>query len=124
MPRTVKEWIGATPDTPVPPRVRLRVFERAQGRCQLCTRKITAGVKWICDHIKALINGGENRESNLQCICDWCDKKEKTPADVAEKSKVARVKAKHLGIRKRGSFATNRDGKWKKKVDGTVERRP
>ena len=32
------EWVGETPDTPVPKRVRIRVFERDRGQCQICTR--------------------------------------------------------------------------------------
>lgn len=122
--RSPPEWIGATPDTAIPPRVRLRVWERAAGRCQECTRKISAGERWICDHTKALINSGENRESNLRVICEWCDRNVKTPADVAEKAKTARVRKKHTGAAgpKRG-FATNRAGKWKKYMDGRVERR-
>ena len=38
--RTVPEWIGKTPDTPAPPRVRLRIFETFGGRCAICGRKI------------------------------------------------------------------------------------
>ena len=33
MPRSVPEWVGRTDDTPVPPRVRLRVLERFGRRC-------------------------------------------------------------------------------------------
>lgn len=123
MTRTVPEWIGKTPDTAIPPRVRLRVFERANGRCQECGRRICAGDAWQADHVMALVNGGENRESNLRALCGWCHK-EKTAQDVAEKSKVARVKAKHLGAKNPGrSFATNRNGPWKRKLDGTLVRR-
>lgn len=94
--RTTDEWIGATPDTPVPLRVRVRVFERQEGRCAETGRKIMPGEKWECDHIIAIINGGQNRESNLRVIL--AEKhKEKTAEDVKLKSKIARVRAKHLG---------------------------
>ena len=121
--RAVPEWVGATPDTDIPPRVRLRVWERDLGQCQECTRKII-GKDWVCDHATALINGGENRERNLRVICGWCDRKVKTPADVAEKSKVARVKGKRLGTQRRGAPipGSKRSG-WRKRLDGTVERR-
>ena len=96
MARSVPEWIGKTHDTPIPPRVRLRVFERDGGVCHLSGRKIRAGEEWDCDHITALINGGEHRESNLAPALR--DKhREKTAEDVAEKSKVYRMRAKHLG---------------------------
>jgi 5-methylcytosine-specific restriction protein A len=124
MPRALPEWIGANDDSPVPARVRLRVFLAADGHCAICKRKISPSTdKWTCDHIKALINGGGNRETNLQVLCEWCDKP-KTVFDLKEKAATYRRRKRHYGIkRKRPSFATNRDGPFRKRVDGTVERR-
>ena len=122
MTRSTPEWIGKTPDTHIPDRVKLRVFDRAQGRCQHCTRKIPAGDPWDCDHIIALVNGGMNRESNLQCLCGWCHP-QKTARDVAQKAETARKRKKHLGLNKHSSFQTNRDGKFKAKIGGGIERR-
>lgn len=94
--RTVPEWIGASPDARVPPRVRARIFLRENGRCHLSGRLIRPGDQWDLDHKIALINGGEHREDNL--FPALRDKhREKTAEDVAEKSKVARIRAKHLG---------------------------
>lgn len=93
-----QEWIGKTDDSVPPPRVRLRVFVRFNGICQECTTKI-AVKRWVLDHRIALINGGENRESNLGPIHEACNKI-KTAADVAEKAVTARVRAKHIGIKK------------------------
>lgn len=98
MARQVEEWIGKTDDTPAPPRVRLRVFERYNGRCHWSGQKIMPGDEWDLDHVVALINGGRNSENNLAPILRGKPHKEKTAADVAEKAKVARLKAKHLGI--------------------------
>lgn len=55
------------------------------------------------DHIVALANGGAHKESNLQVVSRE-KHREKTKADLAEKSKVARVKAKHLGVYPRSPF--------------------
>ncbi len=124
MSRSVPEWIGKTDDTPVPPKVRLRVFERFGGVCCECTLKIS-GKRWICDHRKALINGGENRERNLGPIHEACDKEVKTPADVAEKRINTRVRMAHLGIKKtkgRPMPGTRASG-WKQKIGGQWERR-
>lgn len=96
MSRTVAEWVGKSDDTPAPPRVRVRVFEAYHGRCHWSGQKINAGDAWDLDHVVALINGGENREANLAPILRGKPHKEKTACDVAEKSKVARIKAKHL----------------------------
>lgn len=59
-----------------------------------------AGDKWELDHKIALINGGENRETNLAPALSFAHKI-KTRTDVAEKSKIARIRAKHLGIHPR-----------------------
>lgn len=121
--RSVPEWIGSSPDAAIPPRVRLRVWERGIGHCNECGRKIMAGETWELDHKTALVNGGKHRETNLQIICLWCHRS-KTRADIAIKSKTSRVRTKHLGIkRKRSSFKTNRDGNWKKKISGELIRR-
>jgi 5-methylcytosine-specific restriction protein A len=121
--RAVPEWIGRAPSTPVPPRVRVRVFIRDDGRCQCgCNRRITVGEKWQTDHRIALTNGGENRERNLFTLLT-AHHKVKTRMDVAEKSKVARIKARHLGIKKPSSFACSKASPWRKKVNGQVERR-
>lgn len=98
MSRSVEEWIGATDDTPAPPRVRLRVFEDHDGRCARTGRKISPGEPWDLDHIIALANGGENREHNLQPILKDAHR-EKTREDVKRKAKIARVCKKHLSIR-------------------------
>lgn len=100
MTRTVPEWIGKTDDTPVPDRVKARVFIKYHGRCHRSGQLIRVGDKWDVDHKKAIINGGENRESNLAPILSGKVHKEKTAEDVAIKSKTARMRAKHLGLHK------------------------
>lgn len=122
--RAVAEWIGKTPDTAIPPRVRIRLFQRASGRCQQCTRAIRVGEVWNADHVKALANGGEHREGNLRVLCDWCHKM-KTRADVAEKALVYRTRKKFLGQTKprgRPLPGTKASG-WRKRMNGTIERR-
>lgn len=98
--RSVPEWIGATPDTPVPDRVKIRVFARYEGYCHWTGKKIMPGDAWDIEHVIALINGGENRESNLAPILRGKAHKEKTARDVAIKSKTARVRKRHLGMKK------------------------
>lgn len=117
MSRAVQEWIGKSDDTPVPPRVRLRIFDTWDGRDHTTGRKIMAGEAWDCDHIIALCNGGQNRESNMAPILAGKSHKEKTAADVAEKSKVARMKAKHLGVYPKSAHPL-RSAKYRRKVNG------
>jgi len=120
--RTVPEWIGATSDAAIPPRVRIRIWDRANGHCTICTRKIRAGEAWQADHTVALINGGENREQNLRLVCGYCHKG-KTAEDVAEKAKTARVRKRHLGIKAPSRFACSRSSGFRKKINGKVEPR-
>lgn len=99
MSRETPEWIGKHDDSPIPPRVRLRIFERHGGRCHISGRLIRAGEPWQCDHIVALANGGEHRERNLAPALTG-PHREKTRADVAEKSRNYRKRSKHLGVKR------------------------
>lgn len=121
--RSVEEWVGSSPDAAVPPRVRLRVFERHGGICHLSGRKIAAGEPWDLDHIVALCNGGEHREFNLAPALR--DKhREKTAQDVKERAKVDRLRKKFLGFKKPGRpMPGSRASNFKRRMDGTVVRR-
>jgi 5-methylcytosine-specific restriction protein A len=104
----VAEWRGATPDTPVPKRVKLRVLLRYGGKCHRSGHKFRAGDLIEFDHIIALCNGGENREKNLAPILAGKPHREKTAQDVAERAHVDRVRAKHLGLWPRGQKIQSR----------------
>ena len=113
MTRALPEWIGKHDDQAIPPAVRVRIFERFKATCPKCTRKMEPG-KWQMDHIKALINGGEHRETNLWPLCTSPCHSQKTKADVAEKSKNYRVRAKHNGIKKPRTIT-----RWRR-FDGSI----
>lgn len=122
MSRSVPLWVGKTHDSRVPPRVRLRVFQREEGICWLSGRKIRAGEQWDLDHKIALCNGGTHSEDNLAPALR-IEHRKKTARDVAQKAKDRRIRQKHLGIRKPSRFPTARTGKFKQKVGGqTVPR--
>lgn len=87
MARSLPEWIGKSDNTRAPKRVRDRIRER-HPTCYLCTRPFVEGEAVALDHVTALINGGENRESNLRPVHVKCHA-EKTAEDVAEKARVA-----------------------------------
>lgn len=120
--RALPEWVGATPDAKVPPRVRLRIFEAHGGVCALTGRKIRPGDKWDLDHKQALANGGEHRETNLQPVLHDAHV-EKTKADVAQKAKDDRVRKRHLGIwESRSKIPGSRGTGLRRRVDGTTYR--
>lgn len=122
--RSVPEWKGKTPDTAVPPRVRRRVFDAYGGRCYLTGREILPGDIWQLEDKIALINGGENRENNKAPVLVE-PHREKTRRDVAIKSKIARTRNKHLGIKAKKSrpMAGTRASGWKHRMNGQWERR-
>ena len=121
--RSVEEWIGATPDAKIPPRVKLRVFEAHDGRCWLTGRKIMPGDLWDMDHKIALCNGGEHRETNLAPALRE-EHRKKTAEDVKMRAKADRVRKKHLGIhRPKHPMPGSRLSKWKKPLHGPAVRR-
>jgi 5-methylcytosine-specific restriction endonuclease McrA len=96
--RTPELWVGATPDAAIPARVKVRVFERYHGVCQLSGIKIMPGMAWDVDHRKPLSMGGRHAEDNLQPVLR--DKhREKTAAEAKPRAKADRIRARHLGLK-------------------------
>lgn len=105
MPRSVKEWIGKTDDSMPGDIVRDRISKRQGDRCACCGRPFGPGLTAHCDHVRALADGGENRERNLQMLCNWCHV-EKSADEATSRAKNRRIRAKHLG------FDTVRTNRW------------
>lgn len=122
--RSVPEWVGRTPDSAPPPRVKLRVLERHNYICFWSKEQIKPGDKVEFDHAIALILGGENRESNLVPALAH-EHKVKTRKDVLEKVKRAKALKKSYGLSKPKTkpMPFGRTSPFKKKMDGTVVRR-
>jgi 5-methylcytosine-specific restriction enzyme A len=124
VPRSVEEWVGKTPNTDIPDRVHIRVRDLAGSVCAICTRVLPPTEDGESDHIKAIVNGGANRESNLQFLCKPCHRL-KTTDDVGEKRVIYERRLRHMGRRKpkgRPMPGTKASG-IRRRFDGTVERR-
>lgn len=120
MTRRVPEWIGSHPDQKIPQRVRLRVFERFNGVCQISKRKIQVGELWEIDHKRSLKNGGEHRESNFRPVLKTYHKK-KSAQDQKDKADTYRKRSKHLGIHESANpLPFGRKSKFKKKLNGEI----
>lgn len=103
--------------------IKLAAFDRAKGCCQNCGNKLTAGNIHF-HHDKECAFGGTSDLQNCIPLCKNCHGKI-TGKRAAVIAKSNRVRAKHIGLWQpaRPSFQTNRNGRFKKKMDGTVERR-
>lgn len=125
MARTLREeWVGKTDDTAIPSRVKVRVFTKYNGSCAWCLNRIGGKLLPRYDHTLSLINGGENRESNLQLLCNWCHD-DKTVVDVRLKSVIYHKKAKHIGIKLKKSrpIPGSKASGLKRGFDGVVRKR-
>jgi hypothetical protein len=114
MSRAVPEWIGATADTKIPDRVKLRIWDREGGICYLTGRNLQAG-EYDFEHVTPLAlwtgDGHGNRESNLRLAYRPAHR-EKTKQDRKVQAKSDRIRKKHLGIQQPKS-------KWPSRPLGT-----
>lgn len=120
--RSLPPWIGKTDDSPIPPRVKLRIWERCGGLCHITGRKIMPWDKYEWEHIIALCNGGAHSEDNIAPALASAHKK-KTKTDRSEKARIDKKRKKFLGIRKPSTFPASRAGRFKKKMSGEVVER-
>lgn len=69
-----------------PHSIRKMIYDNADGRCNLCGRKIMFKSMTL-DHINPLSMGGEDRVSNLACTCKACNlfKRNMLPDDFFER---------------------------------------
>jgi 5-methylcytosine-specific restriction endonuclease McrA len=108
----------------MPPRsVFDRLWLKQDGKDAITGVPFTSKDRVIRDHIIALADGGENRESNLQLITEETHKP-KTVAENIKRARSRRIHERDRGyVRKKSSFKTNRDGPLKRKMDGTLVNR-
>lgn len=55
-----------------PKEIRQEIYDKAEGRCQLCGRKILFE-EMTLDHITPLFFNGKDSVENLQCTCKVCN---------------------------------------------------
>lgn len=94
MARTVPEWIGRNDDAMPPKSVFDRLYAKQDGKDALTGIAFAPGDKICRDHTIPLIDGGENRESNLQLITEK-QHKLKTAREAMERAKTRAVQHAH-----------------------------
>lgn len=124
MPRTVPEWVGKNDDSMPGRLVLLRLYARQNGLCACgCTRVMNFERDRIdCDHIIPLADNGPNSEGNLQLLLHE-HHVEKSRSENTARGEARRHQAKAFSSLRKPSFPTNRNGQFKKRMDGTVVRR-
>ena len=123
-PRTVPEWRGKRPESMPGQLVLLRLYAKQNGLCACGCGRVMSFERDVidCDHIVPLIDGGENVEGNLQLLLQE-HHRTKTRRENIARGEARRHKAKAFSSLRKPSFPTNRNGAFKKKIDGTVVRR-
>lgn len=95
--RSVEEWIGKTPDSKIPDRVKLRIWRRENGRCYLTGKKIMPYDSFEYEHKKRLEDGGEHREGNIFLALKTPHKR-KSAEERAAAKKADDIAKRHIGI--------------------------
>lgn len=100
---------------------RVRIFDAHHGTCSVCHFRIQVGQAWEIEHLKPLADGGADVPLNMAPVHAKCHKP-KTAKEAGERSKVVRIRANHLGVRKasKAKFACGKDSDRKKKLSGEV----
>ncbi len=106
--------VPTTPRRGMSGRRRLKIWERHRGVCIICRLKIMRP-PWTVEHIIPLGLGGTDTDDNCGPAHEDCRRK-KDKADMRSIAKAKRMKARHIGIKKRSGFQT----KYRKKMNGEV----
>jgi 5-methylcytosine-specific restriction endonuclease McrA len=104
------------------PKVMVDAFKRANGRCEKCTARLSVG-KFAYDHIIPDQLGGDPTLDNCQVLCTACHSVKTRTRDVPAIAKAKRQERGQLLPRKRATIPGSRGTPWKRKIDGTTERR-
>jgi 5-methylcytosine-specific restriction enzyme A len=105
------------------PTQRAAVFRDAGGICHLCSRRIAPGEAWEIEHVQALALRGADDPTNWRPAHADCHAV-KSKDDVRMIRKADRQAKAHAGIKRssRPLLGSKASG-WRKKMDGSVERR-
>jgi len=104
-------------------KTKLARFKHADGCCEKCGDKILTRAEY--DHAVPAAVGGGNDFDNCRCLCQICHAEKTSKRDVPQIAKTVRIVEKRAGVRKSKSrpMAGTKASGWRKRMDGTVERR-
>lgn len=107
-----------------PSKVKAAAFERANGQCEDCGARLYPG-KFRYDHDLPDWLGGEPTLENCKVRCSNCNGEKTYTEDIPRIAKTKRQRNRHIGAktRKGRPMPGTKASGWKRKIDGTVERR-
>lgn len=107
-----------------PASVKRRILDKQDNRCAITGLEFTPQDPPEFDHIVAIWLKGKNCESNLQAIRKSVHSR-KTKTEATVRAKVNRIRNKELKLNKPKSrpIPGSKASGWRKRMDGTVERR-
>lgn len=106
-----------------PARIKVAAYERSGGFCEHCSARLQPG-RLHYDHRIPDALGGEPTFDNCQVLCTNCHAVKTTGEDVPRISKAKRQYASHIGARtSKRPLPGGRNSPFKRKMNGTVERR-
>lgn len=103
-------------------KMRVLIFEAAQGVCDICGGKILASDKWEASHRIPLMAGGPDDMSNLFPAHFKCHREQTAKVDIPLVAKVTRIRQKNMGAKapSRNPLPGSKASGWRRKMDGTV----
>jgi len=104
------------------PKTKAAAFARSRGFCEACRAYLYPG-KFHYDHDRAAALLGDAKLENCRVLCVNCHGEKTSTEDVPRIAHAKRQERAFIGARKAPVMAGSRNSKWKKKLDGTVERR-
>lgn len=107
-----------------PSKVKAAAFLRAAGKCERCGFRLTVG-KVRYDHAIADGLTGEPTIENCAVLCVGCHAEKTALQDVPAIARAKRREARHIGAKpkSRNPIPGSRNTKWRRRMDGTTERR-
>ena len=106
-------------------KTKVQAFDRCAGSCESCGVKLSAATGVEYDHIIRCELRPDNGLDNCSVLCRNCHADKTNGFDIPQAAKGKRIRAKHrnaVEARGRPIPGSKRSG-WRKRMDGTVERR-
>jgi 5-methylcytosine-specific restriction protein A len=103
-------------------KTKLEAFTRCGGKCEACGSILKPG-GFDYDHDTPAAFGGAAVVENCRVLCKPCHGGKTFGRDIPAIAKSNRVRARNAGIKRKSKFQTSRDGPFKAKIGGGVERR-